>query len=292
MFSIKQKTPRFAILLISLLYVIQVGAQIGVEAELAYSKLADNTVSITATLADMEEYDPVIETEIAFFSRLGTEENFLGNATTDEEGMLVLEGVPFSKLLLDTAHRFYISYTIPDSTSYLAGGEVLSFQDVGIKLTFEEIDSVKQIVVQISSWDEGGEDVFIEDLDAYLFVPRLFSMLPVGEIYTEEEGIGMTPFPTDLPGGKQGEIVLFVQIQDSDEYGNVEIASKSNWALPSNGESADVPRTLWSPRPPMWMVITFALLMIGVWFHYGWIVLNMFRIKAGTSETDEINYEL
>jgi len=292
MFSIKQRTPRFAILLISLLCFIQAGAQIGVEAELAYSKLADNTVSIAATLADIEEYDPVIETEIAFFSRLDTEENFLGNATTDEEGKLVLEGVPFSKLLLDSAHRFYISYTIPDSTSYLAGDEVLSFQDVGIKLTFEEIDSVKQIVVQISSWDEGGEEIFIEELDAYLFVPRLFSMLPIGEIYTEEEGIGMTPFPTDLPGGKQGEITLFVQIQDSDEYGNVEIANKTNWALPSNGESAGVPRALWSPRPPMWMVITFALLMIGVWFHYGWIVLNMFRIKAGTSETDEINYEL
>ena len=289
MYSIK-KHSRTALLIAGMACYMSTQAQVPVEAEWAYYKQADQTVKIVATLMVTDEYDPVVGTRVDFYSRMDTASVLLGSAITDPQGVAILEGVPFDRILLDAAHRFYITYAVPDSTSYLSGGEVLSYQDVEMRLSFDLVDSVKQIVVQMVSWDDQGQPVYIEDMDAYLFVPRLFSQLPIGEIYTESEGIGRVRFLTDLPGGPHGELTVYAGILDSDEYGNVEVSATSRWAQPAGEEATDVPRALWSPRPPMWMAVTFVILMLGVWFHYGWIVANMLSIRSQSTEVDRIDY--
>lgn len=268
-------------------------AQVPVEGELTYHKLADSTVSITAVISDSED-EPVSDLQIEFLSRLDSTSKSLGTATTNDEGVAVLDGVPFSTLLLSLDHRFNLTFKVLENDDYVETPKELSFSEVDIKLDFKEIDSVKQIVVTISSWDEDGSLIPIEETEAYLFVPRLFSLLPIGDIYTDEEGTGMMVFPTDLPGGSKGEMIVIAKIEDHEKFGNVAVSNTINWAKPTNHESGQLPRGLWSPDAPLWMLITFIVLMVGVWFHYGWILLNLLRIKSYSrinSNTQEIIYE-
>jgi hypothetical protein len=265
-------------------------AQIPVEAELTYNKLADNTITLSATISDTEEYDPVSNLDIEFISRIDTTKLSLGKATTNEEGLAILKGVPFSRLLLNDAHQFFLSFVVPNPKDYVEKAKEIAFQEVGLKIDFKEIDSIKQIVVTVASWDEEGNVIAIEEAEAYLYVPRLFSLLPIGYIYTEEGGIGMKKFPTDLPGGVNGEMTIVAQLEDHEKYGNVAIDNSINWGLVNSVESTGKQRELWSPEAPLWMLITFIILMVGVWFHYGWIVFNMFKINS-LKDDGEVIYE-
>lgn len=280
------------LLIVFCLYSTQGTTQILLEAELEYKKLADNTIVITAIITDAEEYEPVENLEIEFISRVDTTIRTIGKAMTNDEGVAIKKGVPFSSLLLSNDHKFYISFKVFNNDQYVEPQKEMSLQDVDMTLRFDEIDSTKQIVITTSSWDELGNFLTVEELDVYLYVPRLFSLLPIGEIYTEEGGKGIKAFPTDLPGGKNGEIEVLAKIEDHEKFGNIEISNSINWGKPTDAESNGLPRALWSERPPTWMIVTFVILMAGVWFHYGWVILNMFKIKSSAAGDDEIIYEL
>lgn len=269
-------------------------AQVAVEGELTYNKLADNTVSITGVISDSEEDKPVSDLQIEFLSRLDSTSKSLGTVTTNDEGVAVLDEVPFSSLLLSLDHRFNLTFKVAENDDYIETPKELSFSEVDMKLDFMEIDSIKQIVVTLSSWNEEGSLIPVEEAEAYLYVPRLFSLLPIGDIYTDEEGKGMMAFPVDLPGDKSGEMMIVAKIEDHEKFGNVEVSNTINWAKPGNHELEVLPRALWSTNTPVWMLITFIVLMVGVWFHYGWILFNLFRIRSYSrmnSNTKEIIYD-
>jgi hypothetical protein len=38
------------------------------------------------------------------------------------------------------------------------------------------------------------------------------------------------------------------------------------------------------------MVITFAILMTGVWYHYAFIVFELFRVKRSSKAEDNLDY--
>lgn len=265
-------------------------AQVTVEASLTYSKLKDNSIRLSTVLSDAEESDPVPDVEIEFYSISDTVSTSLGKAVSDQEGVAILQGIPFESLRLNSDRTFSLAIDLTDDNLRLAKEE-FRFRDVDMQLSFEEIDSVKQIVVTISSWDELGNLLPLEEADAYLYVPRMFSLLPIGDIYTDEDGRGMVKFPTDLPGDQNGRLEIIVRIEDHHEFGNVAVSGSIDWGAPLPTETSKLPRALWSPDAPLWMWITFVVLMVGVWFHYGWVLVNLYRIKYHASDSDLINYD-
>ena len=44
-------------------------------------------------------------------------------------------------------------------------------------------------------------------------------------------------------------------------------------------KSSPVYRSLWSTLAPKWMVVTLAIMLLGVWGHYTLVVINLIRIK-------------
>ncbi|MDH3710160.1 MAG: hypothetical protein OER04_09755 [Cyclobacteriaceae bacterium] len=265
-------------------------AQVAAEASLTYNKLKDNNVLLRAVLTDAQESEPLANIELGFYSIQDTISTSLGKAISNEEGVAVLQGLSFESLLQKQDHTFIIAVEVLDENYQLTSRE-FTFSDVNMQLSFDEIDSVKQIVVTISTWDELGNLVPLEEADAYLYVPRMFSLLPIGDVYTDEEGQGMLEFPTDLPGDLNGGLEIIAQIEDHDEFGNVAVSESVNWGAPVTYETSKLPRALWSPDAPLWMWITFIVLMVGVWFHYGWVLINLRRIKYHSSDSELINYE-
>ena len=280
----------YGVILIMVLLCYHGQAQTPVEGTLTYHKLPDNQVRISVGLSDSEESEPVEGVNIEFFTVLDSARTSLGTSTTDPEGKAVLEGVPFSNLLLTPNHQFNLAFELAGDY-LLESPEQFTFSDMEMKLTFEEIDSVKQIVAMMYSWDDDGNQIPLEEIDAYLYVPRLFSLLPIGDVYTDEEGLGTAKFPTDLPGDKNGELEVILKVEDHDQFGNVAVSATTDWGVPGQPEVSRLPRALWSPDAPLWMWITFIILMTGVWGHYLWIIVNLYRIKSHTSDTGSIIYE-
>jgi heme/copper-type cytochrome/quinol oxidase subunit 2 len=48
---------------------------------------------------------------------------------------------------------------------------------------------------------------------------------------------------------------------------------------PVSDKDQVAPRALWSAHPPLWMMITFIVLMVTVWGHYVVIVYELFRLR-------------
>ena len=77
----------------------------------------------------------------------------------------------------------------------------------------------------------------------------------------------------------------FYNIRQSETYGYLEAAAVEKWGIPVSDKIEDQPRSLWSSHPPLWMLITFIILMAAVWGHYIVIVYELFRLRKEQPNT-------
>jgi len=153
------------------------------------------------------------------------------------------------------------------------------FKEVKMDITFTNLDSVKTIVISAFEISENNVLIPIEEVDVYLYVPRLFSNLPIGEGWLEG-GRCEVEFPTNLPGNDTfGNITIIARIEDSDIYGNVEESANIGWAQPLPPAVVVKRRGLGDTDAPLWMVYTLITLMSIVWAHYLWVIYTILRLK-------------
>ncbi|MCK5367862.1 MAG: hypothetical protein KAQ62_04895, partial [Cyclobacteriaceae bacterium] len=43
-------------------------------------------------------------------------------------------------------------------------------------------------------------------------------------------------------------------------------------------------RALWHTNAPLWMIITLIILLVGVWGHYIFVIINLFKLKSLSSK--------
>jgi hypothetical protein len=68
------------------------------------------------------------------------------------------------------------------------------------------------------------------------------------------------------------------KVEDNEIYGNVEVSGTINWGKPLPPENI-IKRGLGDTNAPLWMVYTLIVLLSLVWFHYLYIIFNVFRIR-------------
>jgi hypothetical protein len=85
--------------------------------------------------------------------------------------------------------------------------------------------------------------------------------------------------PADLPGDAKGNITLLARLDENETFGNLEASVQQQWGKAVSDKSEEQPRALWSSHPPLWMLITFIVLMVAVWGHYIIIVYELIRLR-------------
>ncbi|MEI6750751.1 MAG: hypothetical protein WCM93_16465, partial [Bacteroidota bacterium] len=81
-------------------------------------------------------------------------------------------------------------------------------------------------------------------------------------------------------GDSIGNLTVIAQIEENDIYGNVRGEAKINWGLPKRLINAEKPTgELWTPIAPLWMIITLIIMLVGVWSHYAYTVIQLYKIK-------------
>lgn len=280
---------RFIVIIAFILSISFSGAQtIGIDITLTYKQTTSSTYILKASVIDEENEEAVLGIPIKYAATINGALTELGVANTNDNG--VSEFIGNLSALREKGHRFFFIASFEGNEQFDPNDVELEIADAILTLKSEVVDSVNTVYVSLTGWDDAGDTTPIADADIYFYVPRMYSLLPVTEAYTDEEGGDEIEFPNDIPGGPAGELKVIGRLEDHDELGTIETFSETNWGILVNQNSDRMPRALTSSNAPMWMVITFIILMTGVWGHYFWIIYSLFRIKRLQEKDAPIHY--
>lgn len=240
---------------------------------------ADNTVDLKAAAKAKIKGSfiklPLLK--ISFFQVSDTAQKNLGFVITDKNGKAELT---VKKEALTPAKDGSLSFKASfngNKQMEAADGEV-NIKNALLEITPVKEDSLLTVKVKFSS-PASGMDSAVKDLTVGIFVKRFFSPLKIGEGTTDENGEATIEIPNNLPGDDKGNIILLAKIDENETFGNLEASVTQKWGLPVSSKLQEQPRALWSAHPPLWMLITFVVLMGVVWGHFIVIVYQLFRLR-------------
>ena len=248
---------------------------------LTASQFPDGTIQLNGLLRAKIEgsYQKVTGKKVGFFlvDDEANEKN-LGNADTKVDGIASVT-VKTADLAPGAAgtYSFLARY---DGDEAMNGSESdLMVRSARLEMELNEADSVYTVRLKATADSKDGP-VPIAAAPVAVYVKRMFSSLKVAEGETDEEGVVELEFPVGLAGDQDGNLNITAKIEETEEYGNLEASAVQKWGTPVSYEIRELPEALWSGHPPVWMIITFFVLMGMVWGNYIVIVFNLFRIKA------------
>ena len=252
---------------------------------LTANQYSDGTIELIGLLRARIDgsFQKVAGEEIAFYFLNGEgEEVDFGKVKTGADGMATL---PVDKTDLfsgdDGSYSFIARF---EGNDKMDGSE----SDLMLKparLTVEPIEEDSSYALKIQAIAESPDGPQpIAEATVSVYIKRMFSSLKIGEGETDEEGMVEIDFPEGLPGDENGHLEISVLIEETEEYGNLKATLGKKWGTSVSYDIQKLPRALWSPHPPAWMIISFFILMGTVWIHYMIIVINLYRIKSEKPE--------
>ena len=215
---------------------------------------------------------------VVFYNMAGEESRQLEAVPTDMNGEAEFRILKESERLISLGDNYTFRALFKGNHLYEKSEDMVEVRPLNMHLEFIEIDSVKTIVAEAFEIDKEGNPLPLEETDVYFYVPRSFSLLPVGEEWFEE-GRAQLNFPTTLPGDSIGNLTIIARIEDHELYGNVEAVAMKDWGLAMPRVVVENRRGLGDTDAPLWMVYTLIVLLSVVWFHYLYVFYLMIKIK-------------
>jgi hypothetical protein len=256
---------------------------------LQYFKDTDNNTFLKTTLTYSKNRMelPLPGAKVLFYSG----KRNLGEITTDTKGIAFYSLKDKSDFSPDEKGLWPFSIVFEGNDSIGNGTAELLIRNASLTMELTEIDSIKTILLKAEK-SENGKMIPVTGEALTVYVPRMFSFLPIGEATFDEEGNASLEFPADLPGDKEGKITLIARFEEHPEYGNIESKLTQNWGVPAASPSQVVHRALWTKTAPRWMIYSLSILLAGVWGHYLFAIISLVRIRkdAKRKEKEEDNY--
>jgi hypothetical protein len=206
-----------------------------------------------------------------------TAEKELGFVITNGQGKAVFN-IKADALAADKEGKLHFKASFAGNKAMDPAEEEVTFKRARLEITPVKEDSL--LTVQVKLIDVGtGTEIPVKETVLGIFVKRLFNPLKVGEGTTDEAGEATIEVPNNLPGDAKGNITLLAKLDENETYGNLETSVVQPWGTPVSDKISDLPRALWSTHPPLWMLITFIILVGTVWGHYIVIIYELFRLR-------------
>lgn len=243
--------------------------------------------ALTYTMNRMEI--PLRGMKISFYSGTDKKE-LLGTGITNEKGISTFELSTTGSITKNREGLYAFSAEFAGNDTIETGSSDLLIRDVKLEMVLSEVDSVKTISLSAFT-TENNKDVPVSGETVIVYVPRMFSLLPVGEVSLDENGTGILEFPSDLPGDADGNITIISKFEEHPDFGNVERRIVTKWGVRSVNSTPVAHRALWTKTPPWWMIITLSILLMGVWGHYLFAVISLIRIKRDSKKNERLNYK-
>jgi hypothetical protein len=206
----------------------------------------------------------------------------MGKIITDTDGFATLMLKEKYNAASDTLSEMSFIAVLDTNPIYQDKETKLTIRKVNLETNFIDRDSLKLIRVNVTEDSNSGR-IPQENVEIKFFVDRPLSRLPIGDLYnaTNEEGEVAVYFPIDLPGDSSGNVKIFVRIDDSDVYGNVEISENLGWGVPTQFSDATIARSLWASgaNAPISLLLLVSGLVAATWGILFYIVYKVYQIS-------------
>jgi hypothetical protein len=257
---------------------------------LNYMCIAQDSVTLTAVLL-VKRGDMTYAMKNAWveYFATGATDQPIGKIQTDQEGIARLvissKGLPADASgMLNYKAKFLANAVYPEAEATVAA------KPAKLALLFSIEDSIKVLKISATQKDSKNQDIPVPGETVNIYIPRLFSLLKIGEVTLDENGQGSFEFPKEIVGDTLGNLVVLARIEEHDVFGFVQGKNTINWGVPKHYYKAEVPsRELWTPIAPVWMIITLIIMLLGVWAHYGYAVYELVMIKKIGKNQDTKN---
>ena len=146
-------------------------------------------------------------------------------------------------------------------------------KDITVKKAVMEIhtmseDSARSVQVFVGAPDSTGAVTPLEGVTTRIFVKRLFGMLPISDEFGETDADGklQVDFPPGIPGDANGDLTLVAQVNDNDDYGNLEASESVPWGDPTLLDKTEQMKELWqsSANTSRFILFLSTSIMLGV----------------------------
>lgn len=215
--------------------------------------------------------------KVNVFQVTDSAEQELGSLITDRNGVAVFNVKPEQVIVNPEGMIHFKAVLGPVKKMESTEGEV-TVKRALLTITPVKEDSLYSVQVKLVDLTT-GEETPVPEAALGIFVKRSFNPLKIGEVTTDENGEGSTEIANNLPGDAKGNITLLARLDENEIYGNLEASVTQQWGVPVSDKTEEQPRALWSSHPPLWMLITFIILMLAVWGHYIVIIYELFRLR-------------
>lgn len=220
--------------------------------------------------------------KITFYSATDSSKKELGHVITDRNGVALLN-YKAGDLTNSADGKIHFKAGFAGNKSLAADEEEVAVKRALLTITPVKQDSSLSVQVKLVDLSTGTETA-VAETDLGVFVKRTFNPLKIGEGKTDDKGEVSVDVPGNLPGDAKGNITLLAKLDDNEQFGSLEASVTQPWGIPVSDKVQEFPRALWSSHPPLWMLITFIILMTAVWGHYIVIVYELFRLRKERPE--------
>ncbi len=240
---------------------------------------ADNTIDLKVSMKAKVKgvFYKLPKLKVTMYHVSDTAEKNLGSAITDHNGKAVINTAA-GTLATDKEGKLHFKVVYAGNKSMEAGEEELFIKRARLMITPVKEDSILSFQAKLVDLGSGTETP-VPELTIGIYAKRLFNPLKIGEGTTDENGEASIEIPNNLPGDAKGNITFIGRLDENETYGNLEASVVQRWGVPVSDKIEDQPRALWSSHPPLWMLITFIVLMSVVWGHYLVIVYQLIRLR-------------
>jgi len=254
--------------------------------EFISTQKGDNSIDLAATLKAKvnSSFIKLPKLKVTFYQVSETGENELGFVITNGTG-LALFNYKADSIATDKEGKFHFKAVFAGNKTIEAAQEEVSFKRARLEITPVKEDSIQSVQVKLIDVGTGTEKPVPGTLVG-VYVHRMFYPLKVGEGTTDENGETTVEIPNKLPGDAKGNLNLMAKLDESELYGNLETSVTQQWGVPVSDKLQELPRALWSEHPPLWMMVTFIILMCTVWGHYLVIIIQLFRLRKEEPDPD------
>lgn len=264
--------------------------KLNVRMSLSYFDMIDDSRNLTANLFIIENRErvPIVDQFIYFYTGEIDENNLIDSIKTDTDGQARLIFDKDYIFANEDSRRSKIVALFKGNDGYKARSADIEITKISMELFLTELEDQKTVIVR--GYELGLENSMtpINDASVSFFVPRFFSDQKIGE-GDFIDGKCQIEFPENIAGDTIGNISILARIQDHEFYGNVERKmSDFRWGTTEPIEEdkslmtiqITIPtRALWHTNAPLWMIITLIVLLTGVWSHYIYVIVNLFRLR-------------
>ncbi len=182
-----------------------------------------------------------------------------------------------NKFAIDTGGFVYFTASFEGNDLYGECEEEIGFKRLKINVETVEEDSLRTLYVTANYIDGNADEQPLHEAELIIYVKRLYSWLPIGDIYMED-GEGSFEFPTDISGNDKGNLIVAVKLEDSDDFASAEEQINVNWGVAVDYSIDENPRALWSNYAPTWMIVALIIVMLGVWFNFFLAIFKVFKM--------------